>query len=130
MREGRGRHNAHFLLDNVLLPHAIVKIPSEKMHVGVCFIYFLSSFQCVFVSLFLFCFSQISTGSNVTVRVCCVALLSSPPPMPSSVRCIAYDFDGSNVDDEDYSKLRYEDGGIIPNVEEYFLEDNDDENDN
>jgi hypothetical protein len=35
MREGRGRHDAHFLLDDVLLPYAIVKIPSKKMHVGV-----------------------------------------------------------------------------------------------
>jgi hypothetical protein len=52
------------------------------------------------------------------VKVCCVALLSSPPPMSSSVRCIAYNFDGSNVDE---SKLRYEDGGIIPNVKEYFM---------
>jgi hypothetical protein len=125
MREGRGRHDAHFLLDDVLLPHAIVKIPSEKMHVGVCFIYFLSSFQCGYISLFLFvfCFLQISTWYNVTVKVCCVALLSYPPPMPSSVRCIAYNFDGSNVKEgrKDKSKLRYEDGGIIPNVEDYFM---------
>jgi hypothetical protein len=111
MQEGRGRHDAHFFLDDVLLPHAIVKIPSEKMHVGVCFIYFLSSFQCgcVSLSLFLFCPLQISTGwNNVTVRVCCVALLSSPPPMPLSVRCIGYNFDGSNVKEgrKDKSKLR------------------------
>jgi hypothetical protein len=43
--------------------------------------------------------------------------------MPSTVRCIAYNFDGSNVEEgeKDHSKLRYEDGRIIPNVKEYFM---------
>jgi hypothetical protein len=41
------------------------------------------------------------------------------------VKCIAWNFDGSNVvslkdEDEDLKKLRFENGDIIPNVESYF----------
>jgi hypothetical protein len=41
------------------------------------------------------------------------------------VKCIAWDFDGSNIvgDDDkndDLKKLRFENGDIIPNVESYF----------
>jgi hypothetical protein len=41
------------------------------------------------------------------------------------VKCIAWNFDGSNVvgdDDknEDLNRLRFENGDIVPNVESYF----------
>jgi hypothetical protein len=35
MRLQAGRR-AHFMMDDWLLPHAIVNIPNETMHVGVC----------------------------------------------------------------------------------------------
>jgi hypothetical protein len=34
MREGK--HTLHFLVGEELLPHTIVNIPKEKMHMGVC----------------------------------------------------------------------------------------------
>jgi hypothetical protein len=42
------------------------------------------------------------------------------------VKCIAWNFDGSNIvedDDkkEDLNRLRFENGDIIPNVESYFI---------
>jgi hypothetical protein len=42
------------------------------------------------------------------------------------VKCIAWNFDGSNIveDDnkeEDLNRLRVENGDIIPNVESYFI---------
>jgi hypothetical protein len=45
--------------------------------------------------------------------------------MISNVKCIAWNFDGSNaVDfedkDEDLNQLRFENGDIIPNVRSYF----------
>jgi hypothetical protein len=38
------------------------------------------------------------------------------------VKCIAYNFDGSNVgnNDEDLRKLKFENGDIIPDIESYF----------
>jgi hypothetical protein len=42
------------------------------------------------------------------------------------VKCIAWNFDGSNVVEvfggkkEDLNRLRFENGDIIPNVESYF----------
>jgi hypothetical protein len=42
------------------------------------------------------------------------------------VRCIAWNFDGSNIVEmcggrkEDLNRLRFENGDIIPNVESYF----------
>jgi hypothetical protein len=41
------------------------------------------------------------------------------------VKCIAYNFDGSNIlenynNNEDLNKLRFENGDIIPNVRSYF----------
>jgi hypothetical protein len=41
------------------------------------------------------------------------------------VKCIAWNFDGSNVEifggkDENLNRLRFENGDIIPNVESYF----------
>jgi hypothetical protein len=41
------------------------------------------------------------------------------------VKCIAWNFDGSNIVEcdgkkEDLNELRFENGDIIPNVESYF----------
>jgi hypothetical protein len=49
-----------------------------------------------------------------------ISLLSSLPTIINSKRCIGYDFDGSNVDEEDFSGQRYTDGDTIPNVGEYL----------
>jgi hypothetical protein len=59
------------------------------------------------------------------VKVISISHLSSPPLIPN-VKCIAWDFDGSNFvmrcdKDEDLKKLRFEDGDIVPNVQSYFL---------
>jgi hypothetical protein len=48
-----------------------------------------------------------------------LSLYSSPPPIPLG-RCIGYNFDGTNVDWNDHSKLKYEDGSAILNIEEYL----------
>jgi hypothetical protein len=58
------------------------------------------------------------------VTVVSISHLSSPPLLPN-VKCIAWNFDGSNIvehddKDEDLKKLRFENGDIIPNVESYF----------
>jgi hypothetical protein len=41
------------------------------------------------------------------------------------VKCISYNFDGSNTGDEyeDLERLRFENGDIIPNVKSYFFVD-------
>jgi hypothetical protein len=36
------------------------------------------------------------------------------------VKCIAYNFDGSNVHYKDFSGLKYENGEEIPNVNDYL----------
>jgi hypothetical protein len=59
------------------------------------------------------------------ITIISISHLSSPPAIPN-VKCIAWNFDGSNVvgdgdDDEDLNRLRFENGDIIPNVESYFL---------
>jgi hypothetical protein len=50
--------------------------------------------------------------------------LSSLPSIPN-VKCIAWNFDGSNFvnkdENKDLKKLRFENGDIIPNVESYFI---------
>jgi hypothetical protein len=61
----------------------------------------------------------------MTVTVISISRLSSPPLMPN-VKCIAWDFDGSNIvgdndKNDDLKKLRFENGDIIPNVENYFI---------
>jgi hypothetical protein len=43
-----------------------------------------------------------------------------------NVKCIAWNFDGSNFvsrggEKEDLKKLRFENGNTIPNVEDYFF---------
>jgi hypothetical protein len=65
----RGKHSLHFVVDNELLPHAIVNIPNnEKIHIGVfhifsyyfiyLFIYFylLYYFIYLFILLFIYLF--------------------------------------------------------------------------
>jgi hypothetical protein len=63
-------------------------------------------------------------GSIITVIS--VSNLSSPPSVPN-VKCIAWNFDGSNFlseedEKEDLKLLRFENGDIIPDVESYFVE--------
>jgi hypothetical protein len=36
-----GKHNLHFLVDVELLPHAIVNIPNETIHIGVLLFIFI-----------------------------------------------------------------------------------------
>jgi hypothetical protein len=62
---------------------------------------------------------------SATVTVISISHLSSPPSIPS-VKCIAWNFDGSNfvsfIDKkEDLKMLRFENGDIIPDVESYFV---------
>jgi hypothetical protein len=56
---------------------------------------------------------------KVTITLLKASLPSLPPLLPNT-RCIAYNFDGSNVNDEDFIILRYEDGGEILNIKDYF----------
>jgi hypothetical protein len=60
----------------------------------------------------------------VTITIISISHLSSPPAIPN-VKCIAWNFDGSNVvkyggKKEDLNRLRFENGDTIPNVESYF----------
>jgi hypothetical protein len=60
----------------------------------------------------------------VTITVITISHLSSPPAIPNE-KCIAWNFDGSNiVEDNDEKKnlnrLKFENGNIIPNVRSYF----------
>jgi hypothetical protein len=53
-----------------------------------------------------------------------ISHLSSPSLIPN-VKCIAWNFDGSNFvslkdEDEDLKKLRFENGDIIQSIEGYF----------
>jgi hypothetical protein len=58
---------------------------------------------------------------KVTITLLNISLLSLPPPFPNT-RCIAYNFDGSNVNKYDLSMLRYEDGEEIPYIKDYLGE--------
>jgi hypothetical protein len=58
------------------------------------------------------------------VTVISISHLSSLPSVPN-VRCIAWNFDGSNFvsnedKKEDLKRLTFENGDIIPDVESYF----------
>jgi hypothetical protein len=70
------------------------------------------------------------------VTVISIFHLSSPPLIPN-VKCIAWNFDGSNFinfawnfdgsnfinsfhHNDEWERLRFENGDIIPNVESYF----------
>jgi hypothetical protein len=49
----------------------------------------------------------------------------SSPPLVLNVKCIAWNFDGSNFvtnedEKEDLKRLRFENGDIITDVESYF----------
>jgi hypothetical protein len=63
----------------------------------------------------------------MTLTVISISHLSSSSLKPD-LKCIAWNFDGSNsVDwfndkDEDLKRLRFENGDTIPNVESYFTE--------
>jgi hypothetical protein len=55
----------------------------------------------------------------MTITIISISHLSSPPAIPN-VKCIAWNFDGSNI----YYKsedLRFENGDIIPDVKSYFF---------
>jgi hypothetical protein len=62
----------------------------------------------------------------MTVTVISISHLSSLPSIPN-VKCIAWNFDGSNFvsrqdEKERLKRLRFENGDIIPNVDSYFVE--------
>jgi hypothetical protein len=61
----------------------------------------------------------------MVVTVISISHLSSPPAIPN-VKCIAWNFEGSNFvsgkdKDETLKKLRFENGDSIPDVESYFM---------
>jgi hypothetical protein len=176
-----GKHSLHFVVDDKLIPHAIVNITDKKnIHIGVYyFIYlFIYLFFHLFINLFIFIYLliylfmyillfiyfylfiylyfiiylfiylfinlfiyfiylfiylfiyyclfiyiiyyiQFSSWFNITITLFNISLLSLPPPVPNT-RCIAYNFDGSNVNYKDFSMLRYEDGGEILNTNDYL----------
>jgi hypothetical protein len=47
-----GKHDLHFLVDVELLPHAIVNIPNEAIHIGV----FIFIFIIYFIFVIIICF--------------------------------------------------------------------------
>jgi hypothetical protein len=139
----RGKHSLHFVVDDKLLPHSIVNITyNENIHIGVyyiilyiLFIYiiylyyiFIYLFVCLYVYTYIYIFilfiyiiysKQFSSYWKITITLLNISLLSLPPPFPNT-RCIAYNFDGSNVDEYDFSMLGYEDGEEIPNINDYL----------
>jgi hypothetical protein len=61
----------------------------------------------------------------MTITVISISHLSSLPSVPN-VKCIAWNFDGSNlVSDEDkkedLKRLRFENGDVITDVKSYFI---------
>jgi hypothetical protein len=61
----------------------------------------------------------------MTVTVISISHLSCLPSVPN-VKCIAWNYDGSNFVNfndkkEDLKKLRFENGDIIPDVESHFI---------
>jgi hypothetical protein len=61
----------------------------------------------------------------MTITIISISHLSSPPAILNG-KCIAWNFDGSNIvkhddKDEDLNRLRFENGDIIPNVESCFI---------
>jgi hypothetical protein len=39
--------------------------------------------------------------------------------MPYTGRCVAYNYNGSNFDTDDHSRLLYENGETVPDAKEY-----------
>jgi hypothetical protein len=120
------KHSLQFMVDGEILPHAIVNITdNENIHIGVCYIILFCSYIYLFIFYYLFIYIiyyiQFSSRWKVTITLLNISLLSLPPPFPNT-RCIAYNFDGSNVNDEDFSMLRYEDGKEIQNINDYLKE--------
>jgi hypothetical protein len=66
----------------------------------------------------------------VTVTLVSVSHLSSPPSIPN-VKCIAWNFDGSNFvsKDKDLKKLRFENGYFVVNDESDDDDSDDDDSD-
>jgi hypothetical protein len=61
----------------------------------------------------------------MTETLISISHLSSPPSIPS-VKCIAWNFDGSNFvserdKNEDFRKLRFENGDTILDMKSYFF---------
>jgi hypothetical protein len=52
------KHDLHFLVGVVLLPHAFVNIPDEKMHIGVYFV-FIFIIHFIFIYIFILKFVYI-----------------------------------------------------------------------
>jgi hypothetical protein len=50
---GPGKHNLHFLVDVELLPHEIVNIPNEIIHIGVFIFIFIIYLIFIIIILFL-----------------------------------------------------------------------------
>jgi hypothetical protein len=69
----------------------------------------------------------------MTVTLISISHLSSLPLIPN-VKCIAWNFDGSNFvrdkdKDEGLKGLRFENGDIIPNLRSYFVDDEESDED-
>jgi hypothetical protein len=62
---------------------------------------------------------------DTTVTVISISHVSSLPSVPN-VKCIAWNFDGSNFvsyedKKEDLKRLRFENGDVISDVDSYFV---------
>jgi hypothetical protein len=62
---------------------------------------------------FFFLFSLVNKG---TVRLVSVTSLNVLPVGISTTNVIGFKYDGSNVEREDFSGLRFENGAVIPDV--------------
>jgi hypothetical protein len=128
---GPGKHNLHFLVGVELLPHTIMNISNKTIHIGVFIFIFIIYYIFIIIILFIlynsyiFILSSLPVINNVAITLISISYLSFPPTIPN-VKCIAWNFDESNVigiDDmnEDLNQLRFENGDIIPNVKSYFI---------
>jgi hypothetical protein len=114
-----GKPDLHFLVGVELLPHAFVNIPDEKMHIGVFLLFFI-----IFFIFHIFMYLKFSSHLFPTVTIINISHLSSLPSIPN-VKCIAWNFDGSNFvskkdKKDDLKRLKFENGDTIPHVESYF----------
>jgi hypothetical protein len=115
-----GKHSLHFVVDSELLPYSIENIAdNENIHIGVY--YFMYLFIYILLFIYIIYYIQFSSYDKVTITLLNISLLSLPPPFPNT-RCIAFNFDGSNVDYYKRNMLRYEDGEEIPNINDYCIE--------